>query len=199
MAAAGRAATGAGRLGVPRVQAAACRAMAMAQRLVGDSEEVRRWTERAIRSAASAHLPLAGLRARCVYLTGCSAADSKRHSQWLGHLRAALTRRPLPALLRLRIEEVSAKVEQTVDVGIQASGAVLSSAAERACPPSTAKSCWKSRTRRLTMARRWTLSRSSCANGCVRRACRSPLARQNPERSRASAGLGRLIQRWSRA
>ena len=123
LAAAGRAATGAGRLGVPRLQAAACRAMAMAQRLVGDSEEVRRWTERAVRSAASAHLPLAGLRARCVYLTGSAVAGSARDSRWLGHLRAALTRRPLPALLRLRIEEVSAKAEQTVDAGTQASGA----------------------------------------------------------------------------
>ena len=123
LAAAGSAATGAGRLGVPRVQAAACRAMAMAQRLVGDSEEVRRWTERAIRSAASAHLPLAGLRARCIYLTGSAVADSGRDSRWLGHLRAALARRPLPALLRLRIEEVSAKADQTVNAGAPSSGA----------------------------------------------------------------------------
>ena len=80
LAAAGRAATGAGRLGVPRLEAAACRGMAMSQRLVGDSEEVRRWTERALRAAASAHLPLAGLRARCIYLSGssCSGLETSR-------------------------------------------------------------------------------------------------------------------------
>ena len=112
LAAAGEAVSGARRLGLPRSTAAAFRSMAIVQRMLGDEEQARRWGEQALKAATSGHLPLAGLRARCLLVapTGGECRSSHpRAAQWLGHLRTALARRPLPALLRLEIERTCAR------------------------------------------------------------------------------------------
>ncbi len=125
--AAGEAVNRAGRLEAPRAAAAALRSMAIVQRLVGDEAQVRLWSERALQSAASGHLPLAGLRARCQLVMGSgSAPTAARAARWLGHLRAALARRPLPALLRLEIEDACARA------GVSDRGQIQASASERA-------------------------------------------------------------------
>jgi len=127
LAAAGEAVTGAGRLEVPRVAAAALRSMALVQRLVGDEEQVRLWSERALRTATSGHLPLAGLRVRCLGVPGNGTTPiAGRAARWLGHLRAALARRPLPALLRLEIEEACARAD------VAGRGRIQASASDRA-------------------------------------------------------------------
>ena len=111
LAAAGEAVKRAGEVEIPRVDVAALRSMAIVQRLVGDDEQVRVWSERAVRAAATGHLPLAGLRARCLLATSREAAPAHgRATRWLVRLRAALTRRRMPALLCLEIEEAVARV-----------------------------------------------------------------------------------------
>ena len=101
----------------PRLAATACRSMALAQRLVGDEEQVRAWSDRALRLAASGHLPLLGLRARCLLVSSLrqtcrSHATDKRAARWFGHLRTALVRRPLPARLRRELEIVCARAAE---------------------------------------------------------------------------------------
>jgi DNA-binding NtrC family response regulator len=106
LASATRAVEGAGRLDAPRVVAAACRSMAATYRLVGDGEQVRTWAERSLEAATRAHLPLAGLRARCLLISGghlLPPAD-RPTERGLARLRSALTR-SLPDLLRQQIEE----------------------------------------------------------------------------------------------
>jgi hypothetical protein len=130
LAAAGEAIGGAGRLELPRVAAAAFRSMAIVQQLVGDEEQVRLWSERSLRVASSGHLPLAGLRARCLLVAASrvacessrgipgssrgihgSSRNDGRAARWLGHLRSALASRPLPALLRQEIEDVCTRAD----------------------------------------------------------------------------------------
>ena len=116
LAAAGEATSGAARIACPRVGAAAFRSMAVVQQLVGDEEQVRLWSERSLRIASSAHLPLAGLRARCLLVTaGCAAPGSpridERSTRSLGHLRSALASRALPALLRQAIEDACRRAD----------------------------------------------------------------------------------------
>ncbi len=127
LAAAGEAVNRAGEIEVPRVEAAAVRSMAIVQRLVGDDEQVRVWSERAVRIAAAGHLPLAGLRARCLLATSRGSAPANaRATRWLVRLRAALARRRMPALLCLEIEEACARVDG------DGRGHVQTSASERA-------------------------------------------------------------------
>ncbi len=132
--AAGEATGRAARLDLPRITAAASRSMAVAQRLVGDEEQVRIWGERTLRVAASGHLPLLGLRARCLLVTslrstGGSPATDGRTARWLGHLRAALARRPLSALLRQELETGCARAAGSGD---GASDVALHGASDRA-------------------------------------------------------------------
>jgi DNA-binding NtrC family response regulator/tetratricopeptide (TPR) repeat protein len=116
LAAAGEAITGAARVDLPRVAVAVFRSMAIVQHLVGDLEQVRVWGDRSLRTASSAHLPLAGLRARCLLVTaGCVAPGSPRigghQTRLLGHLRSALGSRALPALLRQEIEDTCRRAD----------------------------------------------------------------------------------------
>ncbi len=90
--------------------------MAIVQHLIGDVEQVRLWGDRSLRTASSAHLPLAGLRARCLLVTaGCAAPGSPRidghQARSLGHLRSALASRALPALLRQEIEDTCRRAD----------------------------------------------------------------------------------------
>ncbi len=113
LAAAGEAVSGAARIDLPRVAAAAFRSMAIVQQLVGNGnnvEQVRLWSERSLKAAASAHLPLAGLRARCLLVTAGRAAPGSpridgRPARSLGYLRSALASHALPPLLRQEIED----------------------------------------------------------------------------------------------
>ena len=107
LAAATEAVEGAERLDVPRVAATAFLSMAVTYRLIGDDEQVRRWGERSLQIARRGHLPLAGLRARCLLVAAArpAAGGDRRSERWLGHLRAALTRRLLPDLLRQQVED----------------------------------------------------------------------------------------------
>jgi DNA-binding NtrC family response regulator len=99
--------------------------MAIVQHLVGDEEQVRAWSERSLRIASSAHLPLSGLRARCLLVSATRAAPGSpridgRAARWLGHLRSALASRALPALLRQEIEDVCRRADADPSV-VQAS------------------------------------------------------------------------------
>ena len=116
----------------PRIAATACRSMALAQRLVGDEEQVRAWSDRALQLAASGHLPLLGLRARCLLVSSLrpacrSQVTDGRAARWFGHLRTALARRPLPALLRRELQTVCARATGTGPGGssITPDGALL--------------------------------------------------------------------------
>jgi len=122
LAAATEAVEGANGLDVPRVTASASRSMAATYRLIGDDDQVRRWGERSLQIATQGHLPLAGLRARCLLVAAAprAAGGDRRSERWLGHLRAALTRRLLPDLLRLQVEDACRRAGDAFSGAIQA-------------------------------------------------------------------------------
>jgi len=108
VAAAREALRGAERVADCRALATAARSMAIAQMALGDHDQVRRWVERGLGAAASAHVPLLGLRLRGLLV--CSMSGTGRVSassdliRLTGHLRTALKHRPLPTLLRAELE-----------------------------------------------------------------------------------------------
>ena len=173
----------------PRIAATACRSMALAQRLVGDEEQVRAWSDRALRLAASGHLPLLGLRARCLLVSSLrptcrSHATDGRAARWFGHLRTALARRPLPALLRRELEIVCARAAET-GPGISSTHAGRSAARDRGPPgdgPHRARrrrghQCGLS-ARLRAPARGVRTSRQRSRRTADARACRQALARR---------------------
>ena len=90
----------------PRVAVHVLCAMAVVQRCVGDSSQQRLWSERALQAATAARLPLAALRARGLLVEASIGDNDPRLARWLGHLRAALVRRPLPETVRREIQGV---------------------------------------------------------------------------------------------
>ncbi len=111
-----------------RVTCAVFRNMAVVQRLVGDEAQVRHAAMQALKSAAAGHLPLHSLRARCLFVAtpGFSQVALRR-------LRSALTRGPIPALVRREIEEACARTTErrsspessTSDRALEELGALL--------------------------------------------------------------------------
>jgi DNA-binding NtrC family response regulator/tetratricopeptide (TPR) repeat protein len=84
-----------------RWRAVAARAMTIVQAALGDHDRLRHWAERGRQLAASAHLPILGLRLRAIVVRDCRSAEDGRLR---GHLRAALRHRPLSRLARQEIE-----------------------------------------------------------------------------------------------
>jgi DNA-binding NtrC family response regulator/tetratricopeptide (TPR) repeat protein len=122
LAAGSEAVDGASRLDAPRVVAAAHRSMAVTYRLIGDGDQVRRWAERSLQAATRGHLPLAGLRARCLLVSAVHRLPAgDRPERCLAHLRAALTRRLLPGLLRQQIEDACGRAVEVASGAAQAS------------------------------------------------------------------------------
>ena len=90
----------------PRVVVQVLRAMAVAQRCVGDASQQCLWSDRALQAATVARLPLAALRARGLLVEASIGNNDPRLARWLAHLRAALARRPLPETIRREIQSV---------------------------------------------------------------------------------------------
>jgi DNA-binding NtrC family response regulator/tetratricopeptide (TPR) repeat protein len=107
---AGEASRAADSLGEPRSMAAAARAMALVQIALGDADRARHWITRGLSAASAAHLPLTGLRLRALSIRaeglGGNRAGSRRNETAGERLRAALSQRPLPVLLRAELESL---------------------------------------------------------------------------------------------
>jgi DNA-binding NtrC family response regulator/tetratricopeptide (TPR) repeat protein len=119
LAAAHRALDGLDAVRTPRIAAHVLRSMAVVQQAAGDGTQQRLWSERALHAATLGRLPLAALRARCLFVDANAGrpdspgrpdrpdspdSNEQRLRRWLGHLRGALERRPLPELIRQEIE-----------------------------------------------------------------------------------------------
>jgi DNA-binding NtrC family response regulator/tetratricopeptide (TPR) repeat protein len=101
MAAAARALGRADRSGDAALIVGAARAMALVQVAIGNDEQVIRWVRRGVQAAEESHLPLPGLRLRAIVARqgrDTGIPDAK-------HVRAALRRRQLPALVRRELED----------------------------------------------------------------------------------------------
>ena len=190
LAAAGEATSRAACLDLPRIAGAASRCMAVAQRLVGDEEQVRIWGERTLRLAASGHVPLLGLRARCLLVasrrsTDGSLAADRRTARWWGTFEqrwpagrcrlycARNSRTVAPAPPRLAIEHRTSPW-----TGL------------RTGRSSSSKSFSKWLIPLLERPRLSPRSASTCANVCVRRAFRSCPEQANRVRSRTPENPG---------
>jgi DNA-binding NtrC family response regulator/tetratricopeptide (TPR) repeat protein len=103
-----------------RSMAAAARAMALVQIALGDGDRARHWIARGLASASAAHLPLTGLRLRALSSRadglGGDRAGLERSETAAERLRAALSQRPLPILLRAELESLCGPRASTLPV-----------------------------------------------------------------------------------
>jgi DNA-binding NtrC family response regulator len=121
--AAGEAVQLAERLGTCRATATAARSMAVVQSALGDTRQVRQSVERGLTAAAAAHLPLIGLCLRAVLLTiPPSSGSSDEYARLTSRLRAALTYRSLPRLLRRQLESACDATAATASVNVADNG-----------------------------------------------------------------------------
>jgi DNA-binding NtrC family response regulator/tetratricopeptide (TPR) repeat protein len=98
----------AGELNDERLRALAARAMAIVQAALGDHEQVRDWTDRGLRLAAAAHVPILALRLRAIRVRDSRISGADRTvanlGRLIGHLRTALRHRTMSRLVRAEIE-----------------------------------------------------------------------------------------------
>jgi DNA-binding NtrC family response regulator/predicted negative regulator of RcsB-dependent stress response len=86
-----------------RLVASAAKATAIAQVAVGDDDQARRWAERGLARSARAHLPVVSLRLRALAV-GADLRSGGKASAAIDHVRTALRRPELPALVRAELE-----------------------------------------------------------------------------------------------